>query len=141
MNFQLPNLVISLLHVSYTREMNDNLSNLDKTGRCWIVLFRITYSPVAVCQKASHFATRASSFFLFFFPTTLRGRCFWVLVWTMGGVECPFCCCMRGPDISIIAVSAAYFHVFSPELVLELFVLSLCKSALKTKESIKAQNK
>jgi hypothetical protein len=60
----------------------------------------------------------------------------------MGGVECPFCCCMRGgPDISIIAVSAAYFHVFFPELVLELLVLSLCKSALETKESIKAQNK
>jgi hypothetical protein len=35
----------------------------------------------------------------------------------------------------------AYFHVFFPELVLELLVLSLCKSALKTKESIKAQNK
>jgi hypothetical protein len=40
-----------------------------------------------------------------------------------------------------IAVGAAYFHVFFPELVLELLVLSLCKSALKTKESIKAQNK
>ncbi len=88
--------------------MIDNLSNLDKTGRrCWIVLFRITGSLVAVCQKASHFAPRVSSFFFFFlffffffFPTTLRGRCFRVLVCTMGGVECPFCCCMRGPDIS-----------------------------------------
>jgi hypothetical protein len=40
-----------------------------------------------------------------------------------------------------IAVGASYFHVFFPELVFELLVLSLCKSALKTKESIKAQNK
>jgi hypothetical protein len=46
----------------------------------------------------------------------------------------------RGPDIHI-AVGAAYFHVFFPELVLQLLVVSLCKSALKTKESIKAQNK
>jgi hypothetical protein len=46
----------------------------------------------------------------------------------------------RGPDI-YIAVGAAYFHVFFPELVLELLSSALCKSGLKTKESIKAQNK
>jgi hypothetical protein len=90
--------------------MIDNLSNLDKTGRCWIVLFRITGSLVAVCQKASSLCyTSFSSFFLFFFfffPTTLRGRCFWVLVCTMGGVECPFCCCMRGGAQTYISPSA-----------------------------------
>jgi len=65
---------------------------------------------------------------------------FWYAQWVVLNVLSA-AACGGGPDISIIAVSAAYFHVFFPELVLELLVLSLCKSALKTKESIKAQNK